>query len=182
MRQRIRLPRPAVLTAAALLLGFLVYPYLFLYQLGTALGQGNTRMLARLIDWDAVRDGIKEDICDAVTETPIAMVAANNTLPPFGFSFVREITGNAIDANISPAALAAATRAAGAAFGTGQEVLGLRYAFFDGPRSFTVVYHAAEQGPNEPDLRLQLEFRHLTWRVTRAWLSPNLLMAANSHS
>ena len=182
MSWKVRWPRPAGDIAAAMLLGFLIYPYVTLYRIGAALGEGNARVLAQLIDWDAVRDGIKEDICDAVTETPTRMIAANNTLPPFGFSFVREIAGNAIDANVSPGSLVAAIQATRPAFGTEQEMLGLRYAFFDGPRRFTVLYHTAGQHPGEPDLRLQLELRHFTWKVTRAWLSPNLLMAANTHS
>ena len=182
MSRRNRLPHPAVSIVAVLLVGFLVYPYVTLWRLAAALGSGDAPVLARLVDWDAVRDGIKEDICDEVTETPTTMIASNNTLPPFGFSFVREIAGNAVDANINPDNLVSATRVAGPNLRPGQEMLGLRYAFFDDPSRFTMVYHTQGQAAGEPDLRLQLELRHFTWKVTRAWLPPSLLVAANSHS
>jgi hypothetical protein len=136
--------------AALLAAGFLAYPYVTLYRLGAALSAGDATLLAHLVDWDSVRDGIKEDICDAVTEVPATTVAQNNVLPPFGFSFVRGVASNLIDTNVNPDNLVSATQSAGPALRLEREMLGLRWAFFDSPSSFTVAYHAPGQQSGEP--------------------------------
>lgn len=177
-----RFSSPTGACAALLAAGFFAYPYVTLYRLGMALNAGDAALLAHLVDWDSVRDGIKEDICDAVTEVPATTVAQNNILPPFGFSFVRGVAGNLIDANVNPDNLVSASHLAGPALRPEREMLGLRWAFFDSPSSFTVAYHAPGQQAGEPDLRLQLEFRHFEWKVIRAWLPPSLLVAANSRT
>jgi hypothetical protein len=168
--------RRLVLSAAlSLAMVYIAYPYFTLYRLANAVSDGDSKALSRMISWDQVRDGVKEDICDAVTEVPAAEVAREGTLPPFGYSFVRGVAANAVDTNISPEALVSAAHSPQAAVNDG---MSLNWAFFDSPRRFSV---AIGTGPAHPDgeLRLQMDFRYGKWVVTRAWLPASMLMAAN---
>jgi len=56
----------ALAVLAALALSYGVYPYVALYRLGAAVGAGDVAALTVLIDWDAVREAIKEEIAAAV--------------------------------------------------------------------------------------------------------------------
>jgi hypothetical protein len=170
-------------TLAALALSYVVYPYVALYRLGAAVGAGDAAALTVLIDWDAVRDGIKEDIADEVMELPAPGTVEDNKLPPFGYSFVRGITANAVDANVTPETLLSVARGTGPSLPrvTDDAAL-LRWAFFDAPNSFRIALRPSAIPPNEPDMRLRLELRHGSWRVTRVWLPPSLLQAVNSRT
>jgi hypothetical protein len=160
---------------------YVAYPYVTLYRLANAVAAGDSQSLATLVSWDAVRDGVKEDICDAVTEIPAATATKEGTLPPFGYSFVRGVAANAVDANITPEAIASPTKSpfTAAAEATGMH---LNWAFFDGWRQFDVA--VGMPGPISPDneLRLQMNFKYGRWVVTRAWLPTNMLMGANSRT
>ena len=90
-------------------LAYGAYPYLTLYRLGQALRHGDASMLQSIVDWPSVREGIKEDICDLVIDAP-KEAKRGDRLPPFGASFVRGISANVVDTNVTPEALAAAAR------------------------------------------------------------------------
>src|ERR1700722_9456455 len=90
----------------AVAVAYVVYPYVTLYRLGQAIRQGDASSLETMVDWAAVREGIKEDICDTVIDEP-AEAKAGDQLPPFGAGFVRGIAGNAVDSRVTPQALAA---------------------------------------------------------------------------
>jgi hypothetical protein len=155
------------------------YPYVTLYQLGQAVRHGDASSLATMVDWGAVREGIKEDICDLVIdETPEAK--GGGQLPPFGAGFVRGITGNAVDARVTPEALAAvaAQEPVRRQDPRGAEMR-VTWAFFASPGAFLVDLQAA--GQSEP-IRLQMDFRDGGWRVTRVWLPPDLLTQANART
>ncbi len=92
---------PMVLALGALYAG---YPYATLYRLNVALRQADATTLRSLVDWYAVREGLKEDLCDMATDDP-ADSHASNELPPFGAGFVRGITGNMLDKNVTPETL-----------------------------------------------------------------------------
>ena len=92
-------------------LGYVAYPYVTLYRLGVAVRGADAATLHRLVDWPAVREGIKEDICDYVVDDPQDRQASSQ-LPAFGASFVRGITANAVDQNVTPEALVDAVRPA----------------------------------------------------------------------
>ena len=51
-------------------LAYVVYPYATLYRLGLAIRHGDAATLESMVDWYAVREGIKEDICDSVLDQP----------------------------------------------------------------------------------------------------------------
>ena len=60
------------LVAMVLSLGvaYVAYPYVTLYRLGSAIQVADAATLESLVDWPAVREGIKEDVCDLVADEP----------------------------------------------------------------------------------------------------------------
>ncbi len=179
---RLRTPRilsRRVLQASlAMLVVYAAYPYLVLFQLGQAIRQGDAATLERLVDWDGVREGLKEDVCDDVTETPPALaqaVRSGDSLPPFGYSFVRGITGNMIDENVTAAALLAA---AAPAPQRADDWPTIDWAFFEDATHFAVRLRPATPGMGA--IRIMLELQDSHWKVVRAWLPHDLLMRANT--
>jgi hypothetical protein len=171
--------KPVIGALLVVALAYVVYPYVTLYRLGQAIRHGDASTLESMVDWPAVREGIKEDICDLVIDEPPE--AKNGTqLPPFGAGFVRGIAANAVDATVTPEALVAvageqkseAKPAQGAA-------VQVSWAFFAGPSAFVVDLRAPGQ---DAPIRLQLDLRHGFWQVTRVWLPPELLGQANTRT
>jgi hypothetical protein len=188
-----RVRRGAIGATVAVLTLYAAAPYVTLYRLRSAALSGDAATLATLVDWDDVREGIKEDICDEVLEdstTPTAQNASARptALPPFGASFARGIASNEIDSMVTPQNLVVALRPA---FATPSDMLlhrttapslsaiALDRAMFAGPTRFMVALHAAGM-PGR--IRLQLELRNGGWRVTRAWLPPEVLEASNART
>ena len=183
----------ALLAFGTVVAAYAAYPYITLYRLGDAIRRGDAAALESLVDWEGVREGIKEDVCDLVlAPEPTEQVAQNHaddaSLPPFGFSFVRGIAANVIDQNVTPAGLVSATQRAQAVDASGERASQteearanprIAWAFFDAPGSFSVELLP----PGEPTpIRLQMELRHGKWKVTRAWLPPAMLVQANSRT
>jgi hypothetical protein len=172
------LSRRVLPAGLAIVIAYAAYPYLVLFQLGQAIRQGDAATLERLVDWDGVREGLKEDVCDDVTETPPALaqaVRSGDTLPPFGYSFVRGITGNMIDENVTAAALLAA---AAPARQRADEWPRIDWAFFEDATHFAVRLRPADPGMGA--IRIMLELQDSHWKVVRAWLPHDLLMRANT--
>jgi Protein of unknown function (DUF2939) len=164
---------PVLAAFLAVCVSYVAYPYVTLLRLGEAIRQGDSGTLRTLVDWPAVREGIKEDICDQVVDQaqPAQQSAA---LPPFGASFVRGIKANSIDRAVTPEALvAAAGKPAEAPPLAGADVH-IRWAFFDSPTVFSVNLSAP--GQTDP-IRLEMELRQGQWQVRRVWLPPDLLQA-----
>ena len=76
-----RTTRTLLAVVGALGIAYAAAPYVALYQLGQAIRHGDAALLASLVDWDEVREGIKEDICDAASDPPD--VVAGTALPAF---------------------------------------------------------------------------------------------------
>jgi hypothetical protein len=163
----------------AIIAAYAVYPYVTLYRLSLAIRHGDASSLEAMVDWPAVREGIKEDICDLVIDQP-QEAKAGGQLPPFGAGFVRGITGNAVDARVTPQGLMAAA-AQEPAQHPDPAVPGVRvsWAFFASPAEFLVDLRAPWQA--EP-IRVQMEFRDGGWRVNRVWLPAELLTQANART
>jgi hypothetical protein len=160
----------------AMALCYLAYPYVTLYRLGSALHNGDAATLQALVNWPAVREGIKEDICDAVADNPDASTRKGQ-LPEFGASFIRGVAANAIDERVTPTGLVAAVNHHGVAPAAGS--MAVHWAFFDSPTLFTVSL----QGPGRVGpIRMQLELRAAQWQVNRVWLPPQLLDEANQRT
>ncbi len=173
MRVRI----PLLVGVLAIAGAYVTYPYVTLCRLGLAIHQGDSATLASLVDWHAVREGIKEDICDSVLDTPAQTVSATGELPAFGASFMRGVAGSKVDQAVTPEALATVTRPE-ASDSRGADV-SLGWSFFDNLTQFTASI--TTPGEIEP-IRLQLELRGGVWQVTRVWLPVDLLNGSNART
>lgn len=172
MRMRMRVKWPILATLLAVGIGYGAYPYITLYRLGAAIQGGNAKMLEKLVDWPAVREGIKEDICDLVVDDPTTRTATK--LPPFGASFVRGIASGVIDRAVTPQALLAATsvlpeKTPSRRFGADFHV---NWAFFESPTEFSVSLQMPGQA--EP-IKLDMDLRHGAWKIRRVWLPSEML-------
>ncbi len=153
--------------------GYLGYPYATLYRIDTAVRHADAAALNSLVDWYAVREGLKEDICDMVLEEP-ANARPGNELPPFGAGFVRGMTGNAVDHMVTPETLVSFTHAGGETPRTDTHV---EWAFFDNPTEFSVNVRT-DRSPRP--IRVVMELRGMHWQVRRVWLPNELLERASS--
>jgi hypothetical protein len=153
--------------------GYLGYPYATLYRLDSAMRQSDASTLQSLVDWYAVREGLKEDICDMVLDEP-ANARPSNELAPFGAGFVRGIAGNAVDHTVTPETLVSMIGTGNARAPTDARVA---WAFFENPMQFSVELRAV--GLPQP-IRLLLELQGLSWKVRRIWLPNALLERAGS--
>jgi hypothetical protein len=163
--------KPIIGALLAILVAYVVYPYIALYRLGQAVRQGDAPLLESLVDWYAVREGIKEDICDLVIDEP-PEAKINAPLPPFGASFVRGIATNSVDRRVTPEALVLAARTPETNPVPQDAPLQVSWAFFAGPAEFLVDLRAPGQLSS---IRLQMDLRGGTWQVTRVWLPPEML-------
>lgn len=159
---------PVLATCVALGAGYFGYPYATLYRLDTAMRQSDASTLQSLVDWYAVREGLKEDICDMVLDQP-AKSQASTELAPFGSGFVRGMTGNALDHTVTAETLVSMVRAGETAAPADARV---KWAFFENPTQFAVELRAS--GLAQP-IRLVMELQGLSWKVRRVWL-PNALL------
>jgi hypothetical protein len=158
---------------------YVAYPYFTLYRLGQAIRNGDASSLETMVDWAAVREGIKEDICDTVIDQP-AEAKIGGQLPPFGAGFVRGIAGNAVDSRVTPQALAAvATQEPANLPDPKGAAVRVHWAFFSGPAEFLVALQPP--GQSAP-INLQMELRAGAWQVTRVWLPPDMLTQANART
>lgn len=165
--------RPLLAVCVMIALGYVTYPYVTLYRLEEALHSGDAQTLRTLVNWPAVRDGIKHDIDDR----PGGAVAKGE-LPGFGASFVSGIATQAVDQHVTPEALVQAVHDTGPAHrhDAGMQV---NWAFFDSPTQFMVSLTAL--GQTAP-IRLQMRLHDSAWRVDRVWLPPALLDQANART
>jgi hypothetical protein len=164
---------PLLATVLGFSVAYFAYPYVTLYRLGSAIKGADAATLESLVDWPAVREGIKEDVCDLTADEPGA-AKTGAELPAFGASFIRGITSNSIDKAVTPQALlAAATVPASTAPEPprGADVH-VNWAFFDNPTTFLVSLQA--HGQAEP-IKLEMDLRHGKWQVMRVWLPAELL-------
>lgn len=170
--------KPLIGALLAVAIGYCVYPYVTLLRLGMAIRHGDASALESMVDWAAVREGIKEDICDLVIDEP-PEAKRGDKLPPFGAGFIRGIATNAVDQRVTPNALLAAAQQQDAKPAPQGAAVQVSWAFFSSPTEFTVDLQAP--GQNSP-IRLQLELRDAGWRVTRVWLPSELLSGANART
>jgi hypothetical protein len=188
-RRFVLLPSKKVLVSGfiVLVVAYTVTPYLMLWRLAEALRHGDSQMLETTIDWDSVREGVKEDIADGIVgdgaADPDGAAPPSDTLPPFGSSFVKGIAGSEVDRELTPEHLAAMFREVQPAGGNVVTLLyrDVRYAFFDGPKSFRLSLRCPGQAPGDPPLRVEMALQHGAWTVVRAWLPRTMLASGQQH-
>jgi len=161
-----------------IVIAYAVYPYVTLYRLGQAIRHGDQATLQSMVDWPAVREGIKEDICDFVIDDPPEVKHANQ-LPPFGAGFMRGIAMNAVDTSVTPEALVLAVQQPKASPAPKRATVSVAWAFFDGPSGFVVDLSTPGQAT---PIRLKMDLRDGGWQVTRVWLPPDLLSGAKTRT
>jgi hypothetical protein len=159
--------------AAALAIGvvYAACPYVTLYRLDNAIHTGDAATLQGLVNWPAVREGIKEDICDNVVADPDA-TAGVGKLPAFGASFVRGIASSAVDQRITAEGLVDMTHHHATGIAQPDAAMRINWAFFSNPTDFMVSLDAP--GQRHP-IKLQLSLSDAGWRVIRVWLPPAML-------
>ena len=169
--------KPVMAAVLAIGVAYVACPYVALYRLGDAIRTSDAATLQTLVDWPAVREGIKEDICDNVADDPDATGSSSGKLAPFGASFMRGIAANAVDLQVTPAGLVDMTRQHAAGPATHRRAISVNWAFFDNPVDFMVSVNAPGQ---RAPIRLQMSLRDTGWQVTRVWLPPALLGQTNA--
>ncbi len=171
--------KPMIAAVLAAGLAYAAYPYVTLYRLGRAIHTGDAAALQTLVNWPAVREGIKEDICDSGLDSP-AKTINHGGLPAFGASFVQGIATNAVDRQVTPEGLVDMTRHDTAASGKGgRPRMHVDWAFFDDATDFVVSLDVPGQ---EGAVRLRMTLKDAQWQVTRIWLTPELLQEANART
>ena len=183
--------------AATLAVGaYAVWPYASLYEMRRDVQAQNVSAITADIDWDKLRDGLKQDIADGITGEPGAVQVASasaqapgqvastdDDLPPFGSGFVSNMADTMVEQTVTPqhlASTAATLQAAGA------QKMAVSHAFFTSPTSFVVSMKAPSAGASQPGIKLRMDLVRsgfgMRWKVTRAWLPPAMLAAAEPHS
>lgn len=170
--------KPVIGVCLAVVIAYGGYPYVTLFRLGQAVRHGDAATLQSMVNWDSVREGIKEDICDRVVD-PSATSQAGSQLPPFGAGFLRGLATNAVDQRVTPEALVEAAHQPDPGQSAADAPVQVSWAFFAGPSTFMV--DLAGQGQTEP-IRLQMDLRDGAWHVTRVWLPAGLLTQANART
>lgn len=156
-------------------MGYASYPYVTLYRLDQAINTGNAAELRTLVDWPAVREGIKEDLCDAAADDP----AQSGQLPAFGASFVRGIATNAVDQRVTPEGVVGMARRDHHGAGSHAAQPAVDWAFFSDPTNFEVSLSV----PGESEaVRMRMTLKDTGWQVTRIWLPPAMLQGANART
>lgn len=174
---RVRWPvLAAVLSVCSI---YVAYPYVTLLRLGMAVQSADAATLESLVDWPAVREGIKEDVCDL---GGAGDASKSGNLPPFGASFVRGIASSTIDQTVTPEALVS-----GAATTSGNQPpraqksgsMHIDWAFFQDPTTFIVSFRTTTA--DEP-IRMEMDLRDGQWLVRRVWLPETWLSGSQHHA
>ena len=173
-------------------------PFLTLWRISRALQSGNLATLQSLVDWPAVRQGLKDDIAEGIIGMPQRTLLASNTLPPFGASFISAIAATEIDRAVTPEGLLQAARLLDPPSGieaSGTEASGseagapfpappvaIVKARFSTPAQFDLDLRAPCQDPEEEPLHVRLAFSIGGWQVVRVWIPQDLMDRASSRT
>jgi hypothetical protein len=166
-----RIRWPILAAILCLGVGYAAYPYMTLYRLGVAIRGADAASLEAMVDWPAVREGIKEDICDLAAKGDAT--TGEKELRPFGASFMRGVASSTIDQTVTPQALVAATTVSTNNLAKrGPPRVRVTWAFFDSLTSFVISLQAPGQAA---PVKLEMDLRHGEWRVRRVWLPDEML-------
>jgi Protein of unknown function (DUF2939) len=150
-------------------------PYLTMWRLADALKHGDQAELETSVDWDAVREGLREDIADGITGTAgsdgvaAETQAQSNELPPFGASFVKGIAGDVVNREVIPQHLSFVFQKMQGHEGNLVSFIwnDVQYAFFDSLDRFRVSLHCPGQGPEDAPVQVELGLQDYVWKVVR---------------
>ncbi len=183
--------RPILSALVVVAAAYTAYPYVALYRLQAALQSGDPARLSAMVDWDRVRQGLKDDIAEELlaeppepAEQPKAITQnAAAVLPPFGASFVKGIASTAVDLAVTPDSIARIARPGREADMDDADPDPLKaisfkhahvtWAFFQNPETFMLWLRTSAGGA--VPVKLRMELHDGTWKITRVWLPPDLL-------
>ena len=178
--------RKLALTALLATAAYGAWPYLSLLEIRQAVQARDVPALSAAIEWDRLRDGLKQDVADGITGTPgqAVQVSANaDDLPAFGSGFVSHMAGSMVDDTVTPEHLAATVATLQHA---GAQKMQVSWAFFTGATGFEVAMRGASGGGGSPAIRLHMDLMRSglgwRWKVTRVWLPMEMLAAAEPHA
>lgn len=144
------------------------WPYWAIYDLQTALDKGDKVRLASLVDWNAVREGIRDDLKAAYTNK---IVAPDPRVQALSQAMSGAMIDRMVDAQINPSTLSDMARSG---FGGTDPMGQIRYAFFEGsPLVFRMDIGPA--GSNVDRQTIYLLEWNLGWRLKRIIVAPYLL-------
>ena len=152
-------------------------PFVTLWRINRAVSNGDLDTLRGAIDWNAVRQGLKDDTAEGLLGMPRHALEVSNTLPPFGASFASGIAAAAVDRDVTPQGLVHAARLLDAQPGLGgaapfPAIVGARFA---SPARFDVSLLVPGQDADEEPLHLRLAFHTGVWRLMRVWIPQDLM-------
>jgi hypothetical protein len=163
---------------------WLAWPYWTLYSFIMAVRAGDPVAIEKHVSWVEVRQGLKDDFNAAFAKS----IAEDDELKDNPFSGLAialgpAVVNNVVDTIVTPQGLAALvtntrptttqtevdqTAQHDSTEATTQPALHhLRWAFFNGPNSFLVVFGGDDQG--EP-VRIVLKLRDFGWKITRIFV------------
>ena len=168
---------------------YIAYPYYTVHRLGQALDSGDRVALEALVDWQSLRQGLKDDLNALLAD---AMVAGGATDEPGGLlarglatMLGPTLIDRTVDSYLTPAGVArlavnggqielgAETERAeekpGSEPGRNGAItdqIDVTYAFFSTPDTFRIDVVNADQPEKEPLVAI-LQLRGLSWRLTR---------------
>ena len=179
--------KPIISALVVITVAYMAYPYVALYRLEAAFRSGNPASVAAMIDWDQVREGLKEDISEQVVGIPAQPVGtaqtASATLPPFGASFMKGIASSAVDSVVTPESMARmvqskdepASEEPDALQAVSLQNARIAWAFFESPATFTLWLRTPGEAAGEDPVKARMELLEGEWKITRVWLPPSLL-------
>ena len=167
----------------ALLLGicgiaYVAWPYVELYRIGQAFQQGNMPILTADVAWPSVREGLCDDIVQAMTGQDTTTKVVENELPAFGSGFVSAMTTDMVDRLVTPGQLLESLKEDHVSTAQPGYAM-LRSAWFTSPTSFEASFRLGSNEPGSPPIRVRLNLTEdgwlPQWRVTRAWVPTEFL-------
>lgn len=184
VRGRRRILRAGLGVLGLFALAYAIGPFLTMWRIVRALDSGDVAALQNLVDWSAVRQGLKDDITDGVIGMPQETLVASNTLPPFGASFISGIAGAEVDRTVTPQGLLLAAHQLEPAQAVQVEgpFSAIVQAGFSAPDQFDLHVRAPCQDPDAEPLHVRLEFHMGVWQVVRVWIPQDLMELASSRT
>ena len=150
-------------------------PFLTFWRISRALDAGDVAVLNSAIDWNAVRQGLKDDLAEGLIGVPRETLLASNALPPFGASFATGIVASEVDGAVTPEALGHAAHVLDPPSGSGFEMPAIVGAGFHSLTGFDLRVRLPCQPDDEEPLHLRMAFRDGRWQVVRVWVPQDLM-------
>jgi hypothetical protein len=159
---------PYIIAVVVFVALWTVWPYWAIYDLQTSLNSGDKVRLASLVDWTAVREGVRDDLKAAYTNK---IVAPDPRVQALSQAISGAAIDRIVDQQINPSTL---SEIAKSGFG-GEDPMGqIRYAFFEGsPLVFRMDIGPVGSIAEQQTIYL-LEW-NLGWRLKRIIVAPYLL-------